>query len=385
MGLTQNPIIPWDEIMRRVEERLQELFPNAGDIHLDIHIPDYINIESGGFDWPRFQEDFMRWLRENLPDINIDIGDRPGNPNRPGLPDLNIDIINIINNFDPKKIIKKILKKLLGEAMPPYIPGVIGKIIDGILLILGLMGAMDDLASGLEMMKSIDWIAEMKPNGKNNRKWGDPNKADYLWEHHKPNGFFSGVISYEAQQIVHFFDLEANGMLVHMGGNSDTGLIGDGVGRIKKFRFMNYAPIYSPTYGRLSMFNGMKVLNHYGWADPGQHAWDDWLQLDTRDDTGPYTTTGKANEYGHKDTGYLVSKSNQTEQGEPTDTFKQRVDRVVNENRMSFEEFQEILEQEELDPKDLPNAEQGLAKRSVHVPKGWRPHWEDADGNVVKP
>ena len=64
------------------------------------------------------------------------------------------------------------------------------------------MGAMDDLASGLEMMKSVDWIAEMKPNGKNNRKWGDPNKADYLLRH-LDRQFFSGVVSYEAQQIVH--------------------------------------------------------------------------------------------------------------------------------------------------------------------------------------
>ena len=367
-----DPLLPWEEIMRRVEERLQELLPNQ-DIHIDIHIPDYINIDSGGFDWPRFQEDFMRWLRENLPDMNIDIGgNRPGGPNRPNLPDFNINIIDIINNFDPKKIIKKLLKKLLGEAMPPFIPGVIGKIIDAILLIIGLMGTMDDLASGLELTKSIDWIAEMKPNGANNRgQWGNPNRTDYRWDDHKPNGFMSGVISFEAQQLVHFFDLEANGMLIHMGGNSDTGLISDGVGRTKKFRLMNFAPIYSPTYGRLSMFNGLKVLNHYGFKDPAQHSWDDWFQIDTRDDNGPNA--------------YKVSKSTQTEQTEPTYTEKRRVDRVVNDNRLSFEEFQEIINSDEPpNPKDMPQAEQGLARRSVHLPKDWKPHWEDANGNIVE-
>ena len=99
-------------------------------------------------------------------------------------------------------------------------------------------------------------------------------------------------------------------MLVHMGGNSDTGLIGDGVGPIHSV---------SVTIPRLfahlwpsKLFNGMKVLNHYGWADPGQHAWDDWLQVDTRDDTGPYTPPARPMNTV-TNTGYLVLiKSNRT-------------------------------------------------------------------------
>ena len=252
----------------------------------------------------------------------------------------------------------------MGESMPPWIPGVIGKIIDAIILAINMIRELESLVDAVELMKGVDIIAEIQPRGANTRQWGKADNTDYIWYRNKPEGFFSGIVSEEVRAVVHFFELQANGMLVHMNGNSDTGFIGSGLGRVKIMRFMNFAPIYSPGYGLVGMPSALKVLNHYGFADPPQVSGDDWLQLDTRDDRF----------YALSETNADPHKNDKLQRCNP-----ERLARIVNDAPLDLDAIKDILQGEEAPtPEDFPEAEVGVNRAArVFVPDGFKPKHVD--------
>nr|BAR35285.1 hypothetical protein [uncultured Mediterranean phage uvMED] len=381
---------PWDE-----DWTLQDWFDQLGDrdpdadpiIDIDwenlfpnIDLDDLWNPGEGGFDWASFWEQFWDQFWDfdwGNPDVerpdwfpslsdlfpNLDLGDS-GNL---------LDFIEIIQNIDLKKVIKKIIKKIFGDLLPPFVPGIIAEIISLILWILQLGDSLDDAATSLETLKSIDFIAEMKPAGANNRPWGDPKRKDYLWSDYRPHGFFSGVIAPEIREVIHFFEFEANGMLLHMNGNSDTGHLTDGVQRVKIMRLMDFAPIFSPGYGRLTMSSARKVLNHYGFSDPPQGRADEYLALDTRDDHN--YKLSQENVWAHR-------KDAEDDNGVPTKTERRFMARIVNDNGLTLSDIRDIIQDGELPEFEEPDATV-QEKAPVFVPTDWPgPSHEPAAGST---
>ena len=109
-----------------------------------------------------------------------------------------------------------------------------------------------------------------------------------------------------------------------------------------------------------------KILNHYGFADPPEHGWDDWTTMDTRDDAF-----------------YEVSQSNQDphKNDQLTETKRKPFKRIVNDARSHLDELDEIWDPESGElphPEDFPEAEVEVAGRMIRVPDGFKPKWADA-------